>query len=326
MGKLATLVSDQSPMSNSTPLPMSAERVARDRDELASRIERYASPDGGCGRWHPRLAFYRAEAPEPRLSMVYDPALVLVAQGAKQVILGGEVYRYDESNYLLSAFDLPAHCQVVEASPGRPYLCVKLCLDMDLLRELLASAPEALPGATGLGLAVSPLDQGLLDAVLRLVRLIETPDDMAVLGPLVEREILYRLLIGPQGNRLRQRAVAGSRSQQVARAIDWLRRHYRQPLRIGDLAAEVAMSASSLHHHFRAVTAMSPLQYQKQLRLQEARRLLMSEAGDVASVAHRVGYESPSQFSREYSRQFGAPPSRDVEQLRRSFGRTAATG
>ena len=269
---------------------------------------------------HPRPAFFRADAPEPRLSMVYDPALVLVAQGAKQVILGDEVYRYDESNYLLSAFDLPAHCQVVEASAARPYLCVKLCLDMDLLRELLASAPDTLPGPTGLGLAVSPLDPGLLDAVLRLVRLLETPDDLAVLGPLAEREILYRLLTGPQGDRLRQRAVAGSRSQQVARAIEWLRRHYHRPLRVGDLAAEVAMSPSSLHHHFRAITAMSPLQFQKQLRLQEARRLLMSEPGDVASVAHRVGYESPSQFSREYSRQFGAPPSRDLEQLRRSLG------
>lgn len=304
---------------------MRTDRMRLDRDELASHIERFASADGACGRFHPRLAFFRAEAPEPRLSMVYDPALVLVAQGAKQVILGDEVHRYDESNYLLSAFDLPAHCQVVEASPGRPYLCVKLCLDMDRLRELLATAPAALPGPSGRGLAVSPLDPGLLDAVLRLVRLLDAPADLAVLGPLVEREILYRLLTGPQGQRLRERAVAGSRSQQVARAIDWLRRHYHQPLRIGDLAAEVAMSTSSLHHHFRAVTAMSPLQYQKQLRLQEARRLLMSEAGDVASVAHRVGYESPSQFSREYSRQFGAPPSRDVEQLRRSLGRQAAS-
>ncbi|HEU4669671.1 MAG TPA: AraC family transcriptional regulator [Dyella sp.] len=301
------------------------ERVVRDRDELASRIERYASAGGGCGSFHPRLAFFRAEAPEPRLSMVYDPALLLVAQGAKQVILGGEAHRYDESNYLLSAFDLPAHCQVVDASPQRPYLCVKLCLDMDLLRELLASAPAALPGRSGRGLAVSPLDPGLLDAVLRLVRLLDAPDDLGVLGPLVEREILYRLLTGPQGNRLRERALAGSRSQQIARAIDWLRRHYHRPLRIGELAAEVAMSTSSLHHHFRAVTAMSPLQYQKHLRLQEARRLLMADAGDVASVAHRVGYESPSQFSREYSRQFGAPPSRDVLQLRRSLAQQAAS-
>jgi AraC-like DNA-binding protein len=324
MGKLVPSTDRHNSGKMSIEKQLDEERLARDRDELASRIGRYASPDGGCGSVHPRLAFYRVEAPEAWMSMVYDPALVLVAQGAKQVMLGGEVHRYDASNYLLSAFDLPAHCQVVEAAPERPYLCVKLCLDMDLLRELLASAPAALPGRPGLGLAVSPLDHGLLDAVLRLVRLIETPDDLAVLGPLAEREILYRLLTGPQGNRLRERALAGSRSQQVARAIEWLRRHYRQPLRIGELAAEVAMSASSLHHHFRAVTAMSPLQYQKQLRLQEARRLLISDPGDVASVAHRVGYESPSQFSREYSRQFGAPPSRDAEQLRRNLATGAA--
>ena len=301
--------------------------LALARQELASRIDRYASAVADDAPAHPRLALYRVTAPEPWLSMVYDPALVPVAQGAKQVMLGGTLHRYDESSYLLSAFDLPAHCRVIEASPERPYLCVKLCLDMDALRELLAGAPQVLPAAGhGPGMAVSPLDGDLLDAVLRLVRLLDRPQDLAVLGPLTEREILYRLLTGPQGGRLRERALAGSRSQQVARAIDWLRRHYQQPLRIGELAAEVAMSASSLHHHFRAVTAMSPLQYQKQLRLQEARRLLMAEAGDVASVAHRVGYESPSQFSREYSRQFGAPPSRDVEQLRRSLGRAEALG
>lgn len=312
-------------MSQASQATVDAARLARDRDELASLIDRYASGEGRQRVLHGRVEFFRNEAPEPQLCTIYDPGLILVAQGAKQVILGDEIYRYDETNYLLSVFDLPAHCQVVEATPQRPYLCVKLHLDMANLRDVLASSPAVADAAPGRGMAVSPLDNGLLDAVLRLVRLLDAPHDFAVLGPLAEREILYRLLTGPQGDRLRQRAVAGSRSQQVARAIEWLRRHYRQPLRIGDLASEVAMSASSLHHHFRAVTAMSPLQYQKQLRLQEARRLLMSEAGDVASVAHRVGYESPSQFSREYSRLFGAPPSRDAEQLRRHLGQFAAS-
>ncbi|MEP7185947.1 MAG: AraC family transcriptional regulator [Rhodanobacter sp.] len=295
-------------------------RLARDREELASLIEQSTGSDGRHQSTYERLVFFRTSAPEPRTAFTYEPGLILVAQGAKQLMLGDDTYRYDETNYLITSFNLPAFCHVTQASPSKPYLCARLDFDMNRLGEMLTAAALAGSGeGSGRGLSVSPLDHGLLDAVLRLVRLLDKPGDLAVLGPLIEREIMYRLLTGPQGPMLRQLAIAGSRSQQIARAIEWLKVNYAASLRIEELAAEVAMSASSLHHHFRAITAMSPLQYQKQLRLQEARRLLLTERGDVASIAHRVGYESPSQFSREYSRQFGAPPLRDATELRRSM-------
>jgi AraC-like DNA-binding protein len=250
---------------------------------------------------------------------MYEPGLALVAQGAKQVLLGEENYRYDQANYLVTSIDLPVSSQVVDASPERPYLCVMLRFDARAIAELLADADlPASPVTAGRGIAVSPLSEELLDTVLRLVRLLVAPRDLPVLAPLIERELLYRLLTSEQGPRLCHVATAGSRSHQISHAIDWLKNHYREPLRIDALATVVNMSPSSLHHHFRAITAMSPLQYQKQLRLQEARRLMLAGHCDVASAAHRVGYESPSQFSREYSRLFGAPPLRDVELLRRA--------
>lgn len=295
-------------------------RLTRDREELASLIEQFTGEDGRHPSAYERLVFFRTSAPEPRNAYTYEPGLILVAQGAKQLVLGDQTYRYDETNYLITSFNLPAACHVTQASPTKPYLCARLDFDMTRLGEMMSAAARAGSAErSGLGLSVSPVDHGLLDAVLRLVRLLDKPDDLAVLGPLVEREIIYRLLTGSQGPMLRQLATAGSRSQQIARAIEWLQHNYAASLRIDELAAEVAMSASSLHHHFRAITAMSPLQYQKQLRLQEARRLLLTEQGDVASIAREVGYESPSQFSREYSRQFGAPPLRDVLELRRSL-------
>lgn len=304
-------------MSSNQTIP---DRLIRDREELAGRIERYTGEDGRHPSAYERLVFFRASAPEPRLCVTYEPGLILVAQGAKQLMLGEDVYRYDETNYLITSFNLPAYCQVTEASPAQPYLCARLDFDMPRLGEMLTSTALAASNERGgRGLSTGPIDNELLEAVLRLVRLLEAPADLAVLGPLIEREIMYRLLTGPQGPMLRQLATSGSRSHQIARAIDWLKLNYARPLRIDDLAREVAMSASSLHHHFRSITSMSPLQYQKQLRLQEARRLLLSERGDVASIAHSVGYESPSQFSREYSRQFGASPLRDAANLRRSM-------
>lgn len=293
-------------------------RSIHDREELAGRIEQSTGRDGRHPSAYPGLVFFRTSAPEPPTAFTYEPGLILVAQGAKQLILGAETYRYDETNYLITSFNLPAWCHVIQASAAKPYLCARLDFDMTRLGEMLAAAALAGSGESGgRGLSVSPLDHGLLDAMLRLVRLLDQPGDLAVIGPLIEREIMYRLLTGPQGPMLRQLVTAGSRSQQIARAIEWLKQNFAVSLRIDELAAEVAMSASSLHHHFRAITAMSPLQYQKQLRLQEARRLLLTEQGDVASIAHRVGYQSPSQFSREYSRQFGAPPLRDATHLRR---------
>ncbi|TPG06005.1 AraC family transcriptional regulator [Rhodanobacter glycinis] len=296
-------------------------RLQRDREELAAIIDRSTGTDGHHATALPALTFFRAGTPGAQVCAMYQPGLALVAQGAKQVLLGGETYRYDQANYLVTSIDLPVSSQVIDASADRPYLCAMLCFDIRRIGELLADAdlPEP-PGTAGLGLSVSPVSDDLMDTVLRLVRLLDTPKDLPVLAPLIERELLYRLLTGEQGSRLRHVVTVGSRSHQISHAIDWLKNHYHQPLRIDELAGTVNMSSSSLHHHFRAITAMSPLQYQKQLRLQEARRLLLTERCDVASAAHRVGYESPSQFSREYSRLYGAPPLRDVEQLRAMVG------
>lgn len=300
-------------------------RIDRDRQELAARIEHRTGSDGLHTTPLPALSFFRAAIPGTQVCAIYETGLVLVAQGAKELQLGGETYRYDAANYLITSVDLPVSSQVVVASAEQPYLCAMLRLDTRRLGELLADAshPSA-TGVSGRGISVSPVDGAILDAVLRLVRLLDSPDDLSALAPLIERELMYRLLTGEQGARLRHVATAGSRGQRVSHAIGWLKHHYREPLRIEALADAVNMSASSLHHHFRAITAMSPLQYQKQLRLQEARRLLLARQCDVASAAHRVGYESPSQFSREYSRLFGAPPLRDVEQLLQ-HGATADT-
>ncbi|RYE28641.1 MAG: AraC family transcriptional regulator, partial [Hyphomicrobiales bacterium] len=219
---------------------------------------------------------------------------------------------------LVVSLDLPVIGQVIEATPQEPYLCVKLELDPAAIGALMLEAPPLTEPelSSGPGLTVGPMTPALRDAVIRLTSLLEAPADIAVLAPLVEREILYRLLTGEQAARLRQIAVAESKLQQVNRAIAWIKRNYRSPFSVEIVAAEARMSPSALHQHFKAVTAMSPLQYQKQLRLQEARRLILARAHDAASAGFQVGYESPSQFSREYSRLFGAPPLRDVARLR----------
>ncbi|MHB1272227.1 MAG: AraC family transcriptional regulator [Rhodanobacter sp.] len=309
-------------MNQSSEAATPVSRLERDRTELAAIIDRSTGGNGVHATALPALSFFRAEVPGAQVCTMYEPGLALVAQGAKQLLLGEEVLHYDQANYLVTSIDLPVVSQVTRASVREPYLCAMLRFDAQTIGELLTGAalPRPPAPAAGRGMAVSPLTPELLDSVLRLVRLLDTPWDIPVLAPLIERELLYRLLTGEQGARLRHVAMSGSQSQQIARAIDWLKGHYDRPLRIDELAATVNMSASSLHHHFRAITAMSPLQYQKQLRLQEARRVLLTEHCDVATVAHRVGYESPSQFSREYSRQFGAPPLRDVEQWRRTAG------
>ena len=223
----------------------------------------------------------------------------------------------------------PVVGQVIEATPAEPYLCMRLDLDPGQLSALMMELGQ---GATWnqraerlkLGLSISPVDPALLDAAVRLARLLETPKDIPVLAPLVEREILYRLLSCEYGDRLRQIATADHRLVAVNRAISWLKRNYAAPFRIETVAREARLSPSALHHSFKSVTAMSPLQYQKQLRLQEARRLMLGQAMDAATAGHSVGYESPSQFSREYSRLFGAPPSRDIARLKESVRAAAA--
>jgi AraC-like DNA-binding protein len=285
--------------------------------KLASAIERQATADGGYDTAVPALRLSRFSAPSDLVALVYEPSLCVVAQGAKEVLLADETYRLDPAQSLLVSVDLPVAARVVEASPGRPYLAVRLALDPAVVGELLADGMTAPPlGPPARGLAVTPVEPPLLDAVSRLVALLDAPQDIEPLAPLVLREITYRVLAGPQGARLRQIASAGAPAQRIARAIRWLKDHFADPLRIESLAKQVRMSPSAFHLHFKGVTAMSPLQYQKRLRLQEARRLMLGEGLDAAEAAFHVGYESPSQFSREYRRMFGAPPRQDVAALK----------
>jgi AraC-like DNA-binding protein len=292
-----------------------AERRLR---ELAALIEGEAKADGVHDTAVPELALFRFSAPSEPMAGLYEPSLCLVAQGSKQVLLADVAYRYDPARFLLVSVDLPVAGQVIEASTMAPYLALRVRLDPAVVGELVADGASSGTRSSGpaRALAVSPVEPDLLDAVIRLVRLLETPRDIAALSPLVLREITYRLLTGEQGPRLRQIASAGAPAQRIAKAIRWLKDHFAEPLRIEALAREVRLSPSAIHHHFKAVTAMSPLQYQKQLRLHEARRLMLGDGLDAAGAGFKVGYDSPSQFSREYRRLFGAPPRRDVETLR----------
>lgn len=246
------------------------------------------------------------------------PSFCVLAQGSKAILLGNDRYQYDPAHYLLVTAELPIVSHILEASRAQPCLSLRLDLDATLVASVMVeSGYPVSPGRANVkAMDVSPLESPLLDAVVRLVRLLDTPAEAQVLMPLIAREIIYRLLIGEQGNRLRQIAVLGGYTHHIARAIDRLRQEFNQPLRIEAIARELGMSVSGFHHHFKSVTAMSPLQFQKQLRLQEARRLMLGENFDATSAAYRVGYDDASHFNREYKRLFGAPPMRDVERLR----------
>ena len=285
--------------------------------KLASVVERQAAVDGLHETAVSALRLSRFSAPSDLAALVYEPCLCMVAQGAKEVLLADDTYRLDPAQSLIVSVDLPVTARVVEASPSRPYLAVRLALDPAVVGELLADGTTTPPlGPPARAIAVTPAEPPLLDAVSRLVALLDSPRDVASLAPLVLREITYRLLTGPQGVRLRQIAAAGAPAHRIARAIRWLKDHFADTLRVESLAKRVGMSPSAFHLHFKGVTALSPLQYQKRLRLQEARRLMLGEGFDAAEAAFRVGYESPSQFSREYRRLFGAPPRQDVAALK----------
>lgn len=266
----------------------------------------------------PGLSLFRRDEPTQPTSGMYEASICLVAQGAKRVLLGDDTYVYDAHHFLITSVDLPTVVQIIDASREKPYLGLMLRLDQREIAQLMVDSNLPPPRAqqSSRGMAIGEVTLPLLTAFQRLVDLLDEPKDIPILAPLIQREILYRLLVGDQGARLRQIVSVGSQTNQIARAIDWLKGHYTEPLRIDDLAASVQMSSSTFHHHFRALTAMSPLQFQKWLRLHEARRLMLTEHLDAATVAFQVGYESPSQFSREYRRLFGAPPVRDIEQLR----------
>jgi AraC-like DNA-binding protein len=250
------------------------------------------------------------------LGGVAKPVLALVAQGAKRAVLGDRVFDYAAGQFLVVAVDLPLTSSITAASAAEPFLALSMPLDPAILAELLIESDlPAQAAPPGPALSVSDAAPELTDAVGRLLRLAGTPRDLRILGPAVKREIHWRLLTGPQGGLVRQVGTAGSRIALVARAVAWIRAHYDEPIRVDDLAAEVGLSVSSLNRHFRAATSMSPLQYQKQLRLQQARLRLLADPADVAGTGHAVGYTSASQFSREYRRLFGAPPGRDAAQL-----------
>jgi AraC-like DNA-binding protein len=266
----------------------------------------------------PGLILARRVAPTEPMSGIYEPSICLVAQGSKRVLLGDDAYVYDVHHFLITSVDLPTVVQVTQASREKPFLGLMLKLDQREISQLMVDSHLPPPRAqqSSRGMATGEVTLPLLSAFQRLLELLAEPGDMPILAPIIQREISYRLLVSDQGARLRQIASAGSQSHQIARAIDWLKGNYARSLRIDDLARQVNMSTSTFHHHFRALTAMSPLQYQKWLRLNEARRLMLTERLDATAVAFQVGYESPSQFSREYSRLFGAPPLRDITNLR----------
>lgn len=282
--------------------------------ELVDRIARLVPVEGVHGTAFEPLALIRSNAPMSCLPAVYDPCLCVVVQGHKRVTLGDETFDYDPLNYLVVSVTLPVIGKIVKATPEQPYLCLRLDIDpREIGRLMLEMGARDVEGApSSRGLYVASMSGALLDALLRLVRLLDDPSDLPVLAPSATREIWFRLLGGDFGHRLRDLTRADSQVRRIAGAIDRLRTHYDEPIRIDELAGLVHMSPSSLHQRFRAVTAMSPLQFQKQLRLHEARRLMLVEGMEAATAGHRVGYESPSQFSREYRRLFGAPPRRDV--------------
>ena len=293
-----------------------AYREQANRDELIECIARAIREDG---RVEPLkgLHLHRRSSPTEWVHGVSDLAFCVIAQGSKEVLLGDNRYRYDPAHYLLTTVELPIVSQVIEASQERPYLALRLELDSALVGSVLVEAGHLSPRshADVRAINVSPVDASLLDAVVRLVRLLDSPTEARFLAPLITREIVYRLLMGEQGDRLRHMAALGDHTYRIARAIERLRQDFDQPLRIDDIARELGMSVSGFHHHFKAVTALSPLQFQKQVRLQEARRLLLGEGLDAASAGYRVGYNDASHFNREYKKLFGVPPIRDVERL-----------
>jgi AraC-like DNA-binding protein len=284
--------------------------------EICSLIARHvASP--AATTVIPGLRLGSSEVPTEPLDALYEPAFALVAQGTKRTVLADKVYEYSAGQCLVVSADLPVVGQIVRASRQKPYLSFAIALRPEAVASLLlASAVGESIADTSSAIAVSVASADLLDSVTRILRLLDRPSDVAVLHPMLERELLWRLLCSDQGPLVRQIGLADSRLSQIHRAIRWIRAHYAEPLRVEELAQLAAMGASTFHRHFKAVTAMSPLQYQKRIRLLEARTRLMANAKDVAAVGFDVGYESPSQFSREYSRLFGASPGKDAARLR----------
>lgn len=265
----------------------------------------------------PGLVLHHWPTPTEPTSYMFSPHLCLIAQGVKRILLGDEAYVYDAHTFIVSSVELPVISQILEASPEKPYLGLTLELDLKEISRLMLQndLPDSHSGGTDRGIGVSKLPSSLLKTVERLLELLDTPEEIPVFLPLIRQEIYYRLLMSDQKNRLKQIVRAESRSWQIARAIDWMKEHFDQPLVIKELAKHAGMSPSGFHQHFQALTAISPLQFQKKIRLNEARRLMLLENMDAGNASFRVGYESPTQFNREYKRMFGNPPKADIKNL-----------
>ncbi|WP_274008349.1 AraC family transcriptional regulator [Vibrio parahaemolyticus] len=306
-------MSDSSP----TSLPSRAfatQKLAKLIDRWTGNANQYDTPISG-------LRFSRWTTPTPPTSYTHNPSICLIAQGRKRVLLGEESFIYDANHFLISSVDLPIIANIIEASEEQPYLGLIMELDLTEISQLIAYSELAFTQAKEAqkGIAVGELSESLLDAFVRLAELLDEGQNIKILAPIIKREIFYRLLMSEQGTRLHQIVTAGSHSHQIAKAIDWLKNNFVKPLSVGDLASYTGMSKSSFYTHFRSMTSMTPLQFQKKLRLSEARRLMLTENLDAMAATFKVGYESPSQFSREYSRLFGAPPSKDIKSLRENL-------
>lgn len=286
--------------------------------ELAILVMKHTEGNGVHPTAINRLSLARSDALPTATYSLDEPRLIIVVQGKKEMLLGEKTYPYHAGQYLIHSVALPTSGRIIEATPDKPCLALRLSLDLVQLCDLVAqmSFSSAKQENSVQGLWVSNADATLIECVLRLVKLLETPQDIPILAPMMIRELYYRLLVGEQSKAVRQIATSGSSMQRIASAIQRIKAEFTHPMRIEDLARQVKMSTSSFHQHFKQVTSMSPVQYQKQLRLLEARRLMLAENFDAIAAAYRVGYESPSQFSREYSRMFGAPPMRDIERKR----------
>ena len=297
---------------------LAPDRARELQAQLATKVARLIGSAEKLATAIPRLTLHRRTAPTAGCPVTYEPSVIVVPQGRKQVQIGSRALTYDSSRYLLTSVDLPTVARVIEASAEVPCLAVNLKLDIAIVREFLSreefhtldASPESPAMSTG------PITAEFLSAWCRLLDLLSNPGDIPFLSGLVEREIVYRILRGPEGARLRAIATLGDQSHRTAKAIAWIKANYARPLRVEELARVAGMAVSTLHHHFRALTAMSPLQYQKQIRLQAARARMLADDVDAATVAFEVGYESASQFNREYSRLFGQPPIRDIRTLR----------
>jgi AraC-like DNA-binding protein len=285
-------------------------------DELVDRLSRVL-PSDAAKEVFPGLNVSRVSVCKESARGVYEPAFCFVAQGAKQAQLGNEIFRFDPDHYMIYTVDLPLIFRIVDATPERPYLGFSLTLTPSVVASVMVESGIKIKSGNGSAKAmdVNAVSADLRDAIVRLVRLIDDPAGQRVLAPLITREIIFRLLEGGQGPRLAHLLSFGD-TERVSKAVAHLRAHFDEPLKMEEIARTIGMSVSRFHHHFKSVTAMSPLQYQKQIRLQEARRLMLNEDVDAASAGFRVGYEDPSYFSRDYKKQFGAPPQRDIAALR----------